>query len=241
MSGLFDPKSDRVALVPHDLTSFSDRAVEEARVLVPRSQLHVLHVLPRVDLTTPGVVWSRDEDEPRRQHAMQAMQAKFQGTDAGSAVLHVRIGDPATRIVELAKEIAATVIIIPCHGRKGMERMLLGSVSEHVVRFAPCPVLVLPASLSAPKQESKQTSPELDLSPDEQLESIAIALIDRAGATPMHLSAARIGLPVGSDERWWDRMLEARLAESGVEFVDLDFTSIPRSRAEILDTRFEQD
>lgn len=227
----------QIVLVPHDLTAFSDIAIDGALRFGAR-QLHIVYVLPRIDILTPGVVWSRDEDEPRRASAREALRAHFRDTDAHHATQHIRIGDPATQIVEVAREIGATLIAMPCHGRKSVERMLLGSVSEHVVRFAPCPVLVFPAVLLFPHPKEARAEPP-DRTPEDQLETIAIAIIDRVGATTLHLSAARIGLPEASDAKWWEKLLEQRLAESGVEFVDFDFTTIPRNHAEILDLRFE--
>jgi universal stress protein A len=50
-------------------------------------------------------------------------------------------GDPATRLVELAKEENADMIVMGTHGRTGLSRLLMGSVAESVVRRAHCPVL----------------------------------------------------------------------------------------------------
>jgi nucleotide-binding universal stress UspA family protein len=50
---------------------------------------------------------------------------------------------PASTICEYAKEIHADLIIVGTHGRSGVSRFLMGSVAEHVVRLAPCPVLVV--------------------------------------------------------------------------------------------------
>ena len=52
-------------------------------------------------------------------------------------------GDPAVEIVKAAKAWPADLIVIGSHGRGGLDRMLLGSVAESVMRHAPCPVLVV--------------------------------------------------------------------------------------------------
>ncbi len=52
-------------------------------------------------------------------------------------------GSPAAEIVRTAQTWAADLIVIGSHGRKGLERALLGSVAEAVVRHATCPVLVV--------------------------------------------------------------------------------------------------
>jgi len=46
-------------------------------------------------------------------------------------------------IVEKAKELAVDVIVVATHGRTGLSHVLVGSVAEHVIRYAPCPVFVI--------------------------------------------------------------------------------------------------
>lgn len=59
-----------------------------------------------------------------------------------------RKGQPAKEIVKLAQEENADLIVMGTHGRGGLTRMLMGSVAEHVMREAPCPVVTMkhPAS-----------------------------------------------------------------------------------------------
>ena len=56
----------------------------------------------------------------------------------------VLAGDARHSIIETAKETGATMIVINTHGRRGLSRMLIGSVAESVVRTSPVPVLVVP-------------------------------------------------------------------------------------------------
>jgi len=55
---------------------------------------------------------------------------------------HARIGKPASEILDLAREIGADLILIGTHGHTGLQRLVMGSVAESVVREAGCPVLV---------------------------------------------------------------------------------------------------
>jgi nucleotide-binding universal stress UspA family protein len=55
----------------------------------------------------------------------------------------VRTGSANEEIVNLATDERAELIIIGTHGRTGLNRLLLGSVTERVIRFAPCPVLTV--------------------------------------------------------------------------------------------------
>ncbi len=54
-------------------------------------------------------------------------------------------GKPASRIVEVAKNWSADLIVMGSHGRGKVQGLLLGSVSEGVLHHAPCPVLVVRA------------------------------------------------------------------------------------------------
>ncbi|MFI5115663.1 MAG: universal stress protein [Terriglobales bacterium] len=62
-----------------------------------------------------------------------------------SALEFVQLGRAAAEVVSAAKCWPADLIVIGSHGRGGIERALLGSVAEAVVRRAPCPVLVIKA------------------------------------------------------------------------------------------------
>lgn len=58
-------------------------------------------------------------------------------------VAHVRRGSPADHVVQLAAHLDADLIVVGTHGRRGLERILLGSVAERVARLARCPVYVV--------------------------------------------------------------------------------------------------
>jgi nucleotide-binding universal stress UspA family protein len=63
--------------------------------------------------------------------------------DAGLAVEGlVARGDPRAEIVRAATELKAQLVIVGSHGRTGLERWVLGSVAEYIVRHAPCSVEV---------------------------------------------------------------------------------------------------
>jgi nucleotide-binding universal stress UspA family protein len=57
----------------------------------------------------------------------------------------IHVGKTATEIVKAAKDWSADLIVIGSHGRGGVDRLLLGSVAEAVMRHAACPVLVVRA------------------------------------------------------------------------------------------------
>jgi universal stress protein A len=57
----------------------------------------------------------------------------------------VLTGSPHQKIVELVKDERADLVAMGTHGRGGVSRLLLGSVADRVIRFAPCPVLTVRA------------------------------------------------------------------------------------------------
>ncbi len=58
-------------------------------------------------------------------------------------VTHFRLGKPATALVQLAVDLDADLIVVGTHNRKGLKRLVLGSVAESVVHQARCPVQVV--------------------------------------------------------------------------------------------------
>lgn len=66
-----------------------------------------------------------------------------QAANEGVAVeTFVREGEPHETIVGLAEELQAEVIVMGSHGRKGLTKLLMGSVTERVIGYATCPILV---------------------------------------------------------------------------------------------------
>jgi len=98
------------------------------------ARLHVVHVVP--PKLAPGIAMDGLRD---------AVALLGDGVESQTALL---TGDPATAIVTYARDMAVDLIVIGTHGRTGVSRALLGSVAEHVVRTAPCPVLTVPATVA---------------------------------------------------------------------------------------------
>ena len=57
--------------------------------------------------------------------------------------VEIKMGDPGVEILQVAKRKGANLIVMATHGRKGVRRLILGSVAERVLREAPCPVLTV--------------------------------------------------------------------------------------------------
>jgi len=67
---------------------------------------------------------------------------KWAGDLGVQAEVFIKDGEPHQAIVELAAERASDLIVMGSHGRKGLTRLLMGSVTERVIGYANCPVLV---------------------------------------------------------------------------------------------------
>jgi nucleotide-binding universal stress UspA family protein len=102
----------------------------------------ILHVeLPPVVVYGNGVVIPRSDGDLEQTRA-KLLQIK--PPDDFIRVEHqLAEGDPATEILKVAEEKHCDLIVMGTHGWTGLNRLLMGSVAEKVVRKAPCPVLTI--------------------------------------------------------------------------------------------------
>jgi nucleotide-binding universal stress UspA family protein len=71
----------------------------------------------------------------------------YAGGVSGGMEYRVQYGNPATEILSVAVREKCDMIIMGTHGRNGIDRVLLGSIAEEVMRNAPCPVLTVKVPL----------------------------------------------------------------------------------------------
>jgi len=138
-------------LYPTDFSSYSNQAYFHAIALAEnhRASLTVL-LFYTPDMITPGS--EGDEDADRRYWQNQLEQIR--PVDPGITVRHVFLeGDPAEEIVRYGRDAGADVIVMGTHGRTGLERLLMGSVAERVLRDAPCSVRVVKLPKGQPATE----------------------------------------------------------------------------------------
>lgn len=139
-------------------TDFSPRSEYAFRLACSLARDHggkvvIVHVAtPAPIVTADGVVnqWNYAEYTDQLWPALNRMKAP-----EGDVTLERRleVGDPATVILDLAKELHADMIVLGTHGKRGLERLLLGSVAEQVLRKATCPVLTVKGVASVPVKE----------------------------------------------------------------------------------------
>ena len=121
------------------------------------SELHVVHVgvvpLFLESYRYPGTLgydrklYEQIEEESKELLRKQSWRVKVAGgTVTGT---HLRMGKVDLEIVGLAKELGADLIVMGCRGHRGIRRAIEGSISDAVIRHAPCPVLVVRSQESA--------------------------------------------------------------------------------------------
>ena len=138
----WEPKNCVVA--PIDFSPSSPMAVREAiRAARHPSVVHIIHVLPKLDAVSPGVLWGEVTDESRLKNARTYLDTFLASHDIEGVQSDVLIGDPGLMIVKYAKDRHADLIVVPSHGYHGVKHMILGSVAERVIRHANCGVYVL--------------------------------------------------------------------------------------------------
>lgn len=103
-------------------------------------------------LTAVSAVYVNDEFSAQAPDAVRELVDKAsagleviraQGQESGVEVgMVVKEGEPHEVITDLAAELGIDLVVMGSHGRKGLSRLLMGSVTERVIGFAGCPVLV---------------------------------------------------------------------------------------------------
>src|SRR5215211_6218792 len=113
------------------------------------SELHVVYVgvVPSFLRSDPGTLgddgklYEQIEEESRELLRKESWQVKVAGGTVAGA--HLRMGVVDLEIVDLAKELEVGLIVMGCRGHRGIRRAIEGSISDAVIRQAPCPVLVV--------------------------------------------------------------------------------------------------
>lgn len=143
----------RNILVPIDLEDSATQVLDYAVALAARldARLHALHVVPwpLLGAEVPIAVTETAMDDlvKGKQQALDALVA----THAARPPLYsamLKKGDARTAILAAAEELRADLIVMGTHGRRGVSRLVLGSVAESVLRTAPCPVLLVRSGLA---------------------------------------------------------------------------------------------
>jgi nucleotide-binding universal stress UspA family protein len=145
----------RHILCPTDFSDGARRALDQAMAIARWSgaRVTVLHVVPPpasagaapdAHMVPSAGVLPTDHDA-LRQEMRQFLEAS--STPQDGVDLLVREGPSAGEIVRQAELLRPDLLVMSTHGRSGLTRLILGSVTEHVLREAPCPILIVPPHL----------------------------------------------------------------------------------------------
>ncbi len=155
VSAPFPMPSRYRVVVGSDLSALGDRAVLEGLKICSQFLPADLHVITVGTKSPSGVIMPGpiprvcEEIEAReiaRMRVGELSARHFAGRPCvglDKIAVYFTTGSPAERILALASSLDADIIVLGTHGRRGVDRMLLVSVAETVVRHAPCGVLVL--------------------------------------------------------------------------------------------------
>lgn len=137
-------------LFPVDLADFSPRIVPYvlAAVRACEAELHLLYAEPALKEHIAGQV--PDIEVTRRFEAEARAEAEHQLTKVRDerfrdcpCTLRIAAGDPVDAILDYIREARIDLVILGTHGRKGIDRVVFGSVAENVIKRATVPVLAM--------------------------------------------------------------------------------------------------
>ncbi len=138
-------------LVPTDFSKQSQNALKYAVAFAEKfgAELYLLHVVQDLAVFIPDMITVAPPVLPTVKQLTDAVYVAFERLIeenhlTGLAVhREVREGSPFVEIIRFASEEDMDLIVLSTHGHTGLAHMLLGSVTEKVVRKAPCPILTV--------------------------------------------------------------------------------------------------
>lgn len=141
----------RTILLPVDESPLSTRAIEFVAREHPEASVHLLHVLDRVDadLDIDGTSVSSNLDRPTAEvvengrRVLEESREVAEGEGLTVAATELATGRPARQITVYASENGIDLVVMGSHGRSGLSRIVLGSITERVLRASTVPVTVV--------------------------------------------------------------------------------------------------
>ena len=134
---------DRI-LVPTDGSTSVEGAIDRAIDLATRygATLHLLSVVEPIYTVNDGLGSIYDTLESDARASVEETAGRCEAADV-TTVTALRTGVPHREILDYADEEGVDLIVMGTHGRTGLDRYLLGSVTEKVVRLSDVPVLTV--------------------------------------------------------------------------------------------------
>ena len=146
-------------VVGFDFSPLAELALREAVAMATQRPEIAIHLVnARRDEARHPISHSPSEDvgfdveQEMRANARIALD-DYSAGDGVQVFSYAVVGEPARAILEKADDVDAELIIVGTHGRRGLKRLVLGSVAEEVMREASCPVLVMRPRRHTPHPE----------------------------------------------------------------------------------------
>lgn len=135
-------------VVPFDFSEGAERALRWAATLQratgagPIRLVHALSTIPLMDGETMLALHVPNDDEVAGLERSMLATAEQCGATASARVL-VEGNEIKDMVLQAAEEPDVDLVVMGTHGRSGLTRLLIGSVAEHLLRHAPCPVVTV--------------------------------------------------------------------------------------------------
>ncbi len=138
----------KVILVPVDFSENSEQALDYACELAAKvgSTVRLVHAFAAPPKGLQVALSESILENLVKEHydgLEKLAQARRERASFGEHT--VEVGDPRDTILDTVKALGADLVVMGTHGRRGLTRVMMGSVAEDVIRNAPCPVLVVRA------------------------------------------------------------------------------------------------
>ncbi len=162
---IYDPKK---ILVPVDFSELSPAVIQAAVEIgeIRNAEVKVLHVAKEPNYSSyygDGYTSNTTLPDQLREDTRARIESQLEDM-ARKVPARVKVkttvlwGNPVKEIVQEAKSGNFDLIVMATHGRKGLNRFFIGSVTEEVIRRAPCPVLAIRAKVA--KERAEVSTPE---------------------------------------------------------------------------------
>lgn len=179
----------------------SEQALPTARMLAERTGATLLLIsvmnvieefgdLPETDLDRQEIYLHR---AATRRTYLEGLIAGY----TGDARVHVVFGNAPDELIDFVETIPNPIIVMASHGRKGLRRVILGSVAFEVVQRAWCPVVVVPAKLTddAPDHVYRLDRIVVPLDRTHRAESVLDRALAALGTTPLDIRLVQVITP----------------------------------------------
>ena len=160
-------------LVPTDGADEMTRVIDHAADLARAhgAELHFVYVVNTASFATLPMETSWESvTSILEEEGEAALSAAEDRAVAGDVVTAVREGPPSREVVEYAGEEECDLVVMGTHGRGGLNRLILGSVAERVVRSSEVPVLTVRVGETGRRRKSEDERATADPSVSEALE-----------------------------------------------------------------------